>query len=77
MLSYRKEYFKFVGRHCNNCKSTLEEQINNIEGVRKIEINYITNIVMIEFDATLITEQQIRKRLRNTGCIFFNIGLKF
>ena len=77
MLSYRKEYFKFVGRHCNNCKSILEEQINNIECVRKIEINYITNIVMIEFDATLITEQQIRKRLRNSRCMFVNIGPKF
>ncbi len=48
-----------------------------MEGVRKIEINYITSIVMIEFDATLITEQQIGKILRKLRYMFGNIGPKF
>ena len=74
--SHDKEYFKFVGIHCKGCKSIIEEKINNIEGIRKIEINYITNIMMVEFDVNLITKQEIPQIL-SPGCRFFKLGSKF
>lgn len=77
MSSYDKEYFKFVGRHGRYSKSVIAAHIYEIRGIRKIEVNYITNIMMVEFDATLIPKQNIRKRLLDSKCKFLNIGLKF
>jgi copper chaperone len=64
--SQEKAYFKFAGRHDRYSKSVIAARIDNIKGIRKIEINFITNIIMVEFDATLITKQHIRKRLLET-----------
>ncbi len=77
MSSHEKEYFKFVGRHSRYPKSVIAVHIDNIKGIRKIEINFITNIITVEFDATLITKQNIRKRLLDSKCRFLNIGTKF
>lgn len=51
--------------------------MDDIIGIRKIEINYITNIIMVEFDTALITKQEVRNRLINSSCRFVNIGAKF
>ena len=55
VLSYDKEYFDF--------RETLEwlylhnfRPIRNMEGGRKVQINYSTNICDKEFDATLISK---------------------
>ncbi len=77
MASYDKGYFKFVGRHCNGCKSIFEKQINDLVGIRKIEINYITNIMMVEFDVTVMTKQEIPQILKNPYCKFFKFGPTF
>lgn len=74
--SYDKGYFKFVGEHCNGCKVIVDEQVGDLKGIIKIEINCITNIVMIEFDTALITIKKIQERLINSRCKFINIGPK-
>ncbi len=76
MSSYTKEYFKFIGRHSRYSKSIIAAHIDYIKGIRKIEINFITNIIMVEFDATLIPKQHIRKRLLDSECRCLNIGSK-
>ena len=69
MSSHDNKYFKFVGQHYRYFKSVIAAHIDNIEEIRKIEINFITNIIMVEFDATLISKQNIRKRLLETKSI--------
>ena len=76
MYWHDKEYFKFVGQHPGYSKSILTTQADNIKGKRKKEINFITNIIMVEFDATLISTQHIRKRLLDSECRCLNIGSK-
>ena len=51
--------------------------MDDIQGIRKIEINYITNIIIVEFDTALITKQKVRNRLINSRCEFVTIGVEF
>ena len=76
MSCHEKEYFKFVGRHGRYPKSVIAAHIDDIKGIRKIEVNYITNIIRVEFDAALITKQHVRKKLLNTKCRFLSIVSK-
>ena len=76
MSSHEKAFFKFTGRHDRYSKSVIAARIDNIKGIRKIEINFITNIIRVEFDATLITKQHIRKRLLDSKFRFLNIESK-
>ena len=70
LSSHEKTYFKFEGRHSRYPKSVIAVPINYIKGIRKIEINFITNIIMIEFDADLITKLLIHEtQVLNIGSL--------
>ena len=77
MSSHEKEFFKFVGRHRRYSKSVIAAHIDDIKGIRKIEINFITNIITVEFDATLINKQHIRKRLLETRLGFLTLDQNY
>ena len=51
--------------------------MGGMEEIRKIGINYITNIMMVEFDVNLIAKQELTKIIRNPICKFFKLGPKF
>ncbi|MGE4119173.1 MAG: heavy-metal-associated domain-containing protein, partial [Candidatus Nitrosocosmicus sp.] len=38
---------------CTTCKPIVENQLKNIKGIKKIDINYMTDSVVVEFDPTL------------------------
>jgi copper chaperone len=44
------------------------------EAVKKIDIDYMTDSVIVEFDPTLITKQEIKDRLEKSGYKFVRIA---
>jgi copper chaperone len=69
-MSYQKVYFKVVGMYCTTCKPLVEKQLKDKEGIKKIDINNITDSVIIEFDPSLINNQEIKERLEKSGYRF-------
>jgi copper chaperone len=39
-----KTYFKIVGMYCISCKSIVERQLENESGVKRIGIDYMTDM---------------------------------
>ena len=70
MTSFEKTHFKIVGMYCTTCKPIVENQLKNIKGIKKIDINYMTDSVVVEFDPSLITKQEIKERLEKSGYKF-------
>lgn len=70
MPSYEKAYFKVVGMYCTSCKPIVEKQLKNNNGIKKIDINYMTDSVVIEFDPTLTNIKEIKEGLENSGYKF-------
>lgn len=56
--------------YCTTCKPIVERQLKDKKGIKKININNITNTVIIEFDPLLITNQEIKERLEESGYKF-------
>lgn len=65
-----KAFFKVVGIYCISCKSIVEKQLRNEKAVKKIDINYMTDSVVVEFDSSMITKEEIKNRLEKSGYKF-------
>jgi copper chaperone len=65
-----KAYFKVVGMYCVSCKSAVEKQFKNESGIKRIDVDYITDSVVVEFDPSIITKEEIKDRLEESGYNF-------
>ena len=70
MTFYEKIYFRVVGMYCTTCKPIVEKQLKNNNGIKKIDINYMTDSVVVEFDPTLTNIKEIKESLENSGIKF-------
>jgi copper chaperone CopZ len=74
MKEIERTLFKIVGIYCINCKSIVEKQLKVEVGVKKIDIDYMTDSVVVEFDPLLITKEEIKNRLERSGYKFVRIA---
>jgi copper chaperone len=74
MQKTEKALFKVVGMYCTACKPIIEKQLRSEQAVKKIAIEYMTDSVIVEFDPTLITKQEIKDRLEKSGYKFVRIA---
>jgi copper chaperone len=65
-----KAYFKVVGMYCISCKSIVERQLTNESGIKRLDVDYMTNSVMVEFDPSVITKEEIKGRLEKSDYNF-------
>ena len=69
-----KAYFKVVGMYCISCKSIVERQLKNESGIKGIDIDSMTDSVIVEFDPSIITKEEIKERLEKSGYDFVRIA---
>jgi copper chaperone len=50
--------------------SLLERQLRDEDAVKKFDIDYMTDSVIVEFDPSTITEEEIKNRLERSGYKF-------
>jgi Cu+-exporting ATPase len=70
MQKTEKAFFKVIGMYCTSCKPIVEKQLKNEPAIKKIDIDYMTDSVIVEFDPSLITKQEIKDRLEKSGYKF-------
>jgi copper chaperone CopZ len=66
-VKVEKALFKVVGMYCTTCKPIVERQLRDEEAVKKIDIDYMTDSVIVEFDPSIITKEEIKGRLERSG----------
>jgi copper chaperone CopZ len=69
-MKTKKALFKLVGMYCITCKPIVEKQLRGEEAVKKIDIDYMTDSVIVEFNPLLITKEEIKNRLERSGYKF-------
>jgi copper chaperone len=65
-----KAYFKVVGMYCISCKSIVDRQLKNESGIKSIDVDYMTDSVIVGFDPSIITKDEINDRLEKSGFSF-------
>lgn len=74
MNQTQKSRFKVVGMYCTTCKPIVENQLKDNEAIKNIDIDYMTDSVIVEYDPTLTTKEEIKKRLENSGYKFVRVS---
>jgi copper chaperone len=71
-MSMKKEkvLYKIIGMYCITCKPIVEKQLKDVDAIKKIDIDYMTDSVIVEFDSSLITREEIKNRLEKSGYKF-------
>ena len=73
-MTTERGLFKIVGMYCSSCKPIVENQLKDEKGVKKIDIDYMTDSVIIDYDPLLITKEEIKNRLGKSGYNFVRVA---
>jgi Cu+-exporting ATPase len=60
--------------YCTTCKPIVENQLKDNEAIKNIDIDYMTDSVIVEYDPTLTTKEEIKERLENSGYKFVRVS---
>ena len=66
----KRAIFKVVGMYCTTCKPIVEKQLKGEQSIKKIDIDFMTDNVIVEYDPSMITREKIKERLENSGYKF-------
>ena len=66
--------FRIIGMYCITCKSIVEKQLKDDKAVQKIDIDYMTDSVIVEFNPLLVTREEIKNRLEKSGYKFVRMA---
>jgi len=55
--------FKITGLHCQSCKTLIEEDIKNLPGIIKIEVDYASGKTNLDYDDEKIFVAEIFKTI--------------
>jgi copper chaperone len=73
-MELQKALFRVVGMYCSTCKPIVEKQLKGEQAVKKIEIDFMTDSVKVEYDSKLITKEKIKEKLENSGYKFVRVA---
>ena len=73
MTKLEKAFFKVVGMYCTTCKPIVEKQLKDEPAVKRIDINYMTDSIVIEYDSSSITKEEIKEKLEKSGYKFVRV----
>ena len=55
-------------------KSIVEKQLKDENAIKRIDIDYMTDTVFVEFEPSLISKEEIKRRLEKSGYKFVRVG---
>jgi copper chaperone len=73
-MTTERALFKVVGMYCTSCKPFVEKQLKDEKAVKSIDIDYMTESVIVDFDSSLITKEEIKNRLEKSGYNFVRVA---
>ena len=60
--------------YCVSCKPIVEKQLRDEQAVKKIDIDYMTDSIIVEFDPSLISKEEIKNKLERSGYKFVRVA---
>ena len=63
----KKENFDITGMMCASCQANVNNAVCNLNGVRNVNVNLISNTMMVEYDEKKINTETIIDAVKNIG----------
>ncbi len=58
---------KIGGMHCAGCVNSIQNYVSSLDGVKKCEVNLVSEKALLEFDPKLVDIPSIEKAIRDAG----------
>lgn len=62
-----KQKFSVKGMTCSACSASVEKNIKKLEGAKDVNVNLITNSMIVEYDETILDNNEIIKTVEKAG----------
>ena len=59
--------FRIVGMDCAKCSVTITKNLEKLDGVKKVGINYLIEYARVEYDPSKVSPETIRKTIEKLG----------
>ncbi|MGE5821660.1 MAG: heavy-metal-associated domain-containing protein [Nitrososphaerota archaeon] len=63
-----------MGMYCISCKPIVEKQLKDEKEIKSIKFDYMTDSIIIEFDPSVLTREEIKNRLDKSGYKFVRLA---
>ncbi|MBG0763567.1 MAG: heavy metal translocating P-type ATPase, partial [Tissierellales bacterium] len=63
----KKEKYNVTGMTCAACSAAVEKNVKKLEGVKDISVNLLQNNMNVEFDESVLTQEDIIKAVEDAG----------
>jgi Cu+-exporting ATPase len=63
----KTQKFNITGMTCSACSARIEKNINKTEGIKKANVNLLSNSMMLQYDSSIISEKDIIRIVQDTG----------
>jgi copper chaperone len=56
------------------CKPIVEKQLKGEQAIKKIDIDFMTDSAIVEYNPELISKEEIKKKLEDSGYKFVRVS---
>lgn len=75
-MKQEKETLPIIGMTCTACASAVERSVNKLEGTSSAHVNFATEKLNIEYDASVVNREEIIEQVREAGYDVGNMDLE-
>lgn len=63
----KKVKFNVIGMSCSSCQAHVEKAVSNLKGVNKVDVNLLSNSMVVEYDENILDNDKIIKSVQDSG----------
>ncbi len=63
----KKEKFDIKGMTCSSCQAHVERAVSKLEGITKVNVNLLSNNMIVEYDEEILDNEKIIKAVVDAG----------
>ena len=63
----KKEKFDIQGMTCSSCQSHVQKAVEKLDGIKSVNVNLLSNNMMVEYDEKYVDNNKIIKAVQNAG----------
>jgi Cu+-exporting ATPase len=59
--------FDIIGMSCNGCANSIKTYLENLNGIKSVEINFTSETGKVSYDSVLLNKEKIKKDVKSLG----------
>ena len=63
----KKQIFNIIGMSCSACSAAVSKAVNNLDGIKDVQVNLLTNSMIVSFDDKILSKDKIIKAVEDAG----------